>query len=320
VQVRATVVTAIGLLLALAATLGPLPSPAGEPGASLAIRLPDAVRTVVVVLLALSTLLLLLAQRPRRPGEDEPLPTRALQRRPAWAAVLVPLPFLLVATAAWYFTRKPWSAEDGDPLQRAFTTIADLLDLLTRARKAPVSMPAFDLTIAALVLVFALAIFALMLLLALAGPLEKWLAGREGAEPAPAVTEDEPDRLEDLRAEPDARTAIIRAYGRFEHAVAAAHVPRAPWQTPTEFMRTAFARLPVPVPPLQRLTALFELARFSNRPLGSEARNTACDSLEAITTALKAETEMKAETEPPPSETAHPRLTPGKRSDTADAR
>jgi hypothetical protein len=290
------VVTAIGLLLALAATLGPLPSPTGEPGASLAIRLPDAVRTVVVVLLALSTLLLLAAQRPRGPREDEPLAGPALQRRPAWAAVLIPLPFLVLAVV-WYFNRNPWSAEDGDPLQRAFTTIADLLDLLARARKAPVSVPAFDLTISALVLMFALAIFALMLLLALAGPIEKWLAGRGGAEPVPSMAGGEPDRLDDLRAEPDARTAIIRAYGRFERAVAVAHVPRAAWQTPTEFMRIAFTRLPVPIPPVQRLTALFELARFSNRPLGADARNTACDCLDAITTALTAETETGRETD-----------------------
>ena len=41
--------------------------------------------------------------------------------------------------------------------------------------------------------------------------------------------------------------------------------------------------------PSERLTALFELARFSERPLGAEARDAACDCLDAITTALDAE-------------------------------
>jgi AcrR family transcriptional regulator len=91
---------------------------------------------------------------------------------------------------------------------------------------------------------------------------------------------------------PDARAAIIRAYGRFEHALAAARAPRAPWQTPAEFMRTTLARLPVPVPPVERLTALFEIARFSNRPVDAQARDTACDCLDEINAAL--------DTEPPP--------------------
>jgi hypothetical protein len=273
-----------GLLLALAATVGPAPSPAGDPGASLAIRLPDAVRTAVFVLLALSALLLLAVQRPRRPTEEDPGPGRVLQRRPAWAAVLLPLPFVVLAAAAWYLTRSPWASPDANPLERAFTTIADFLDLLARARKAPTSVPAFDLTIAVLALAVALAVFVLMLLVVVAGPLEKWLA-RRAAEPAPAVT-GAVGRLDDLRSEPDPRTAVIRAYGRFERAAAAARAPRAPWQTPAEFMRATFVRLPVPAPPVERLTALFELARFSDRRLGADARAAACDCLDEITTAL----------------------------------
>jgi len=119
-------------------------------------------------------------------------------------------------------------------------------------------------------------------------------------EPVPAVPEPPamvtrppavPDPLAliqaDLRAEPDARVAIIRAYGRFERALAAARAPRAAWQTPAEFMRTTLARLPVPAAPVRRLTALFEVARFSTHPLGAEARDAACDSLDEIGTALE---------------------------------
>jgi len=50
------------------------------------------------------------------------------------------------------------------------------------------------------------------------------------------------DGLDDLANEPDARTAIIRCYRRFERVAARASVPRAPWQTPEEFMRETLRR------------------------------------------------------------------------------
>jgi hypothetical protein len=285
-QLRAGVVISVGLLLALAATLGPPPSPGSEAGGSLVIRLPDAVRTIVLTLLALSALLLLAVQRPRRPADDEPLPDRVAQRRSTWTVALLPLPLVLLVLTAWYLTWHPWSAEDDNPLERALTAIAGLLDLLASARKPPTSVAAFDLTLAGLALLFAVGLFTLMLLVALAGPLEKWLSrGRAvTAESAGAPPADVPG---DLRAEPDPRRAILRAYGRFERVMAAARFPRLPWQTPTEFMRTALSRTPVPITPVARLTTLFELARFSDRPLGADARDAACDCLDAITQALE---------------------------------
>ena len=285
-QLRAGVVIGIGLLLVLAATAGPLPPASGAPGASVTVRLPDAVRTVVVALLALSAILLLAMQRPRRPAEDDPLSSREYQPRPAWAAVLSLLPFLVLLVAAWYLVWNRAAGEDAHPIERAFTAIAGFLDFLARSRKAPTSVPLFDLTIATLVLVVAVAIFALMVLLTLAERLETWWGGRATGAAAPPLADRFGDR-DDLRAEPDPRMAVIRAYGRFEHALANARLPRAPWQTPAEFMRTTLARLTIPVPPVERLTALFEIARFSDRPLGADARTAACDSLDEITTALE---------------------------------
>jgi hypothetical protein len=283
-------VITIGLLLALAATVGPLPSPAGEPGASLAVRLPGAVRAIVFALLALSAIILLALQRPRRPIEDEALPSRARQRLGAWAAVLGPLPLLVSLAAVWYLLWQHWSGREGHPIEKAFTAIAELLELLRSSRKPPISVPFFDVTIAVLVLLAALAVFALMVLILFADRLEKWWAGRAAALAAPLLPDAfADDGLDDLRAQPDPRGAIIRVYGRFEHALAAARAPRAPWQTPTEFMRATVARLPVPGPPVERLTALFEIARFSERPLGAEARDAACDCLDEIRAALDEE-------------------------------
>jgi hypothetical protein len=305
-RLGATAVIGLGLLLVLAATVGPLPSPTGEPGASLAVRLPDAARTLVFALLALSAIILLALQRPRRPIDDGPaLPTRARRRLPLWAAALLPLPLLLAVAAVWYLIWHYWSGGDGHPIEQAFTAIAELLELLALSRKPTTSVPFFDLTITVLVVLFAVGLFTVMVLIALADRLERWWA-------RPAVAGDRPARprpvgagLDDPRAEPDPRAAIIRAWARFEQALAAARAPRAPWQTPAEFMRTALARLPVPVPPVRRLTALFEIARFSDRSLDLGARDAACDCLDEITTALDAL--------PPPIE-------PALRSDPEDAR
>jgi hypothetical protein len=47
------------------------------------------------------------------------------------------------------------------------------------------------------------------------------------------------------------------------------------------------ARLPVPAPPVERLTGLFELARFSDHPVNPAARDAACDCLDEITAAVR---------------------------------
>jgi hypothetical protein len=277
-------VIATGLLLVLAATVGPLPAPAGDPGAKVMIRLPDAVRVVVLGLLVLSTIILFSLQRRRRPTEETLASSPAAPRFPPWAAALVSL---LLVVLAWYLVWRYWSGPDGQPIEKAFAAIAGLLDLLTLPQKPPTSIPSLELAIAALLLLLALAVFAVMVLVAMADRLEKWWTQRDGAVRPPAVPETLALIQADLRTEPDARVAIIRAYGRFERALAAARAPRAAWQTPAEFMRTTLARLPVPAAPVRRLTALFEVARFSTHPLGAEARDAACDSLDEIGTALE---------------------------------
>lgn len=284
-RVRAGAVIGLGLLLALAATTGSLPPASAEPGASLSVRLPDAVRAIALGLLALSAVLLLALQRPRRPTGDDPLAARAYPRRSAWTALFSVLPFLLLLAIAWYLVRNPGADDASHPFDRAINAIAGLLDFLAQVRKAPTSVPAFDYTIAALVLALAVAVFALMVMVALAERLEKWFGRRAGA-PAGPLAPDGASDLDDPRAEPDARRAIIAAYRRFERALATARAPRAPWQTPAEFMRATLDRFPVPASPVERLTALFELARFSRRPLGADTREAACDCLDEVTAAL----------------------------------
>ena len=285
-RLGAGIVIAAGLLLILAATTGPVPAPAGDPGAKVVIRLPDVVRVLVLGLLALSAVVLVSLQR-RRPADDTPEPSRPPRRLPPWAAALVSLLPLLLVVMAWYLVSRYWSGGDGQPIERAFAALAGLLDLLTLPDKPPTSIPSLDTAIAVLLLLLAFGIFALMVLVALADRLETWWAARGPAAGSAAAPETLAAIQADLRTEPDARRAIIRAYGRFERALAGARAPRAAWQTPAEFMRTALTRFPVADAPVRRLTALFEIARFSAHPLGAEARDAACDCLDEIGAALE---------------------------------
>jgi hypothetical protein len=273
----------LGLLLAVAAMLGPAPAASGAPGASLAIRLPDPVRTLVFVLIALSVLLLLALQRPRRPSDEDLPHAPPPVRRSIWTSVLVPLVPLALLALAWY-----WIANRGEahPIEAAFTALAGLMDLIAGARKPPTSVPLFDYTIATLALLFALALFALLVLVALAGPIEKWWTRRAAGLAGPGAARAR-EALQDPRAEPDPRAAVIRAWRRFEHALAVVQQPRAPWQTPAEFARAAVARGAAPAAPVARLTGLFQVAQFSRRPMEPAAREAACDSLDEITGALE---------------------------------
>lgn len=287
-QLRAGLMIAIGLTLALAATLVTAPSTPGAPGASLVVELADPVRVIVVVLLAASALLLLAIQRPRRAPAGDPLAPQLYRARSPWALVLSLLPFILLLAVLWYLVWHGGPGDDERPIERAIGAIAGLLDLLARTRKAPTSVPLFDMTIAALALLAALAVFLLMVVVTFADRLARWWERRPDPGAAePVAPEPEPA---DPRAEPDARRAVIGAYRRFERAAAAARLPRPAWQTPGEFRRMVVARLPGPAPSVERLTALFEVARFSQRPLDGASREAACDCLDAITAALAADT------------------------------
>jgi hypothetical protein len=97
------------------------------------------------------------------------------------------------------------------------------------------------------------------------------------------------DSLDDLRTLPDARLAIIRCYDRFERALAGADVRRPPWQTATEFMRTALAHPLLPADGVRELTSLFEVARFSRHEIGPAHRERAWGALMAVKAALEKE-------------------------------
>jgi hypothetical protein len=112
-----------------------------------------------------------------------------------------------------------------------------------------------------------------------------WIGARAPASPLAGAVE---ESLDDLRLEADVRLAILRCYRRFEEVLARSRVPRAPWQTATEFMAEALGRLPLPADAVRSLTVLFEIARFSAEPLGPADRDAAWEALVRIRASLGA--------------------------------
>jgi uncharacterized protein DUF4129 len=288
----AGVVSAIGLLVALAATLDPAPPPGGAPGGSLVVRLPDTVRSTVLVLIGLSAIILLAFVRSKRRRVAAVMldRDRRAHRLPAWAAALFSLPVMLPIAVLAYLVWSRSYPEQAERIDAAFAMISNLLDLLARSRKPDTSMPLFDAAVAMLAVAAAFAVFVLIVLVALPDR----AAGRAGEDAA--LPETVTDSIDTIRADPDARLAVIRAYRRFERALAAARVPRAPWQTPSELARELGGRSSVPRAPVECLTALFETARFSGGHVGPDARDLACDCVEAIEATLEQATALVRET------------------------
>ncbi len=81
--------------------------------------------------------------------------------------------------------------------------------------------------------------------------------------------------LQEVRAGADLRAAVIRAYQRLERALAARGVGRLPFETALEHMARAARQLALAERPLTVLSRLFEVSRFSVRPISPEMREQA---------------------------------------------
>jgi hypothetical protein len=113
--------------------------------------------------------------------------------------------------------------------------------------------------------------------------------GRTRSENAPeslAAALDE--SLDDLRADPDLRRAIVAAYARMERALAAAGIPRRPAEAPLEYLERALLSLDASADAVRRLTDLFEWARFSHHEPEPSMRDDAVDALIAVRDELRA--------------------------------
>ncbi len=104
------------------------------------------------------------------------------------------------------------------------------------------------------------------------------------------------ETLDDLRAEPDPRRAVIAAYARLERALAASGVPRLPAEAPLEYLERVLRELQVTPSAARRLTLLFERAKFSQHEIGPEMKDDAIAALETIHDELRT-AELAAEAE-----------------------
>jgi hypothetical protein len=96
------------------------------------------------------------------------------------------------------------------------------------------------------------------------------------------------DSLDDLRAEPDPRRAVIAAYARLERVLAAYGLPREASDAPLEYLNRMLAQLSVGPQAARRLTGLFERAKFSQHAVGPEMKEQAIEALETVRNELAA--------------------------------
>jgi uncharacterized protein DUF4129 len=103
-----------------------------------------------------------------------------------------------------------------------------------------------------------------------------------GSQRAAAVSAALDLSLDDLRRDPDLRRAIVAAYARMEHALAGIGIPRHPAEAPFEYVERALLALDASSSAAERLTALFERAKFSQHEPGPEMRDDAIEALVAV--------------------------------------
>jgi hypothetical protein len=90
------------------------------------------------------------------------------------------------------------------------------------------------------------------------------------------------ETLDDLRAEKDPRRAVIAAYARLEHVLAAHELGRRPAEAPQEYLQRILPKLELARGSVRRLTDLFTRAKFSSHDVDAAMKE---DAIGALTTA-----------------------------------
>jgi hypothetical protein len=106
--------------------------------------------------------------------------------------------------------------------------------------------------------------------------------GGAGVPPAAPALEEVEAGIQELSSIPDPRRAVIACYVRMQRAIDAAGIGRAPSDTPLEVLAKVLGeRLPA-APATQRLTGLFERAKFSQHAVDEAMRREALAALEDV--------------------------------------
>jgi uncharacterized protein DUF4129 len=284
-----------GLLLALTALLIADGGGAESPSMRLSVHVPDLLLWAAATAFALTAVIvatILVSRSGRRVEWDSELLERYRRflELPWWMQILIRLVSILpliaiVAILAW-----AWPGLEESFLAFSRRILTPLSDAEAPAPVIPVmSLPWLGWLLGLLGLAAGLASLAVALVLLFAERIADWLERTNRPATAEPLREAVEESLDDLAGEPDPRTAIIRCYRRFERFAAQARVPRAPWQTSSEFVREALSRLTLPRAAVEQLTRLFELARFSHHPVEPGELDGARACLEDIRAALEPE-------------------------------
>jgi hypothetical protein len=103
------------------------------------------------------------------------------------------------------------------------------------------------------------------------------------------------ETLDDLREETDPRRAVIAAYARMERVLAGHGIPRRRFEAPHEYLARVLSDLTHGGRGAERLTALFERARFSTHEIDPSMKDDAIAAVEELQSELAAaETEQAA--------------------------
>jgi hypothetical protein len=95
------------------------------------------------------------------------------------------------------------------------------------------------------------------------------------------------DTLDDLRAEPDPRKAVIAAYARMERSLAWFGLPRRPHEAPLEYLERVLLELRASAEAVSHLTGLFERAKFSHHEIGPGLKEEAIEAVETLRDELR---------------------------------
>jgi Domain of unknown function (DUF4129) len=110
------------------------------------------------------------------------------------------------------------------------------------------------------------------------------------ADAADALSAALDESVDDLRAERDARRAVIAAYARMERVLGRHGFPRFRSEAPLEYLARVLRELRVRSGAVLALTELFERAKFSRHPIDAEMKEEAIGALVAVRDDLRPET------------------------------
>ena len=281
------IVAAVGLVLALAALMDTRAALDALPAMRVTFTVPQGLLVASGIVLLLAWAFMMVAARSRRKPDEEP-ESDTRRHWPWWRQVLAQLVLLapIVATVLVLWLDGGRLAAAVLALGQAFFGGSGLAP--DGAADGPViSLPWVGWSVGLLALAAALLTLAVALLIVFSDRLVAWWLARHRRGDAADMAQVVDESLGDLDADADPRAAIIRCYRRFEQVAARARVRREPWQTADEFLRDLLRRLDVPDVAVTRLTRLFEMARFSEHPLGPTERELARACLAEIRVTLE---------------------------------